>query len=65
MENLRKLFSKAVKESSKVCKAEDLRGIVILEWYGNEALFSIEYADQENKQYVKQELRVELENNED
>lgn len=65
MKNLRKLFSKAVKESSKICKAEDLRGIAILEWYGNEALFSIEYADQESKEYKREELRVELKSNED
>lgn len=65
MKNLKKLFIKAAEESSKICKAEDLRSIVILEWYGNEALFSIEYADQESKEYKREELRVELENNED
>lgn len=64
MENLKELFIKAVEESSRICKGENLRTIMILEWYGNEALFSIEYADPENKEYKREELRVELENNE-
>ena len=65
MKNLKQLFIKAVKESEKVCEAENLRAILILEWYGNEALFSIEYADPETKEYVSKEILVGLKEYED